>query len=59
MKELSLNEKVDLIKNSKGKSQRALATQYGLGKTQEQRICRGKQIYSELSRKTSMVTEKE
>ena len=42
MKKLSLNEKVDLIKNSKGKSQRALATQYGIGKTQVQRILKRK-----------------
>jgi len=33
-KELTVKEKVDLINSSNGKSQRQLAEQFGIGKTQ-------------------------
>lgn len=41
-KELTLKEKVELINKSNGKSQRALAEQYGIGKSQVQRILKRK-----------------
>ena len=37
-KELTLKEKVDLIRGSDGQSQRKLADKFGIGKTQVQTI---------------------
>ena len=44
-RELSLKEKVQLIKESKGKSQRALAEIFKVGKTQVQQILERKAEY--------------
>lgn len=40
--ELSLSEKIDIIKNSDGRSCRQLADQYGIGRTQVSTILRRK-----------------
>ena len=45
LRELSLKEKVQLIKESKGKSQRALGEIFKVGKTQMQQILKGKAEY--------------
>ena len=44
-RELSLKDKVQLIKESKGKSQRALAEIFKVGKTQVQQILKRKAEY--------------
>ena len=45
--ELSLKKKVELIKSSDGKSQRDLAKQFGIGKTQVQTILKRKAEFME------------
>ena len=40
--ELSIKEKVELLKNSAGKSSRQLAEKYGVGRTQVQNLMKRK-----------------